>query len=175
MKKIIVAVLSLIAVAVSAPAFAQGKSKASAASAVAAGSPFYAGLQVGDGYIGGFGGYQIDKMYSAEVHYIKVDSISIFGMSTDISSIGVAGVAMFPMTLKGAPPFSLFAKVGVERASAKVKFSAPFPASTTIVTDTSLTLGGGAQYDFNKNVSARLGLDFQGEADSLYISAIFNF
>ena len=151
MKRIIAAVLLSTAVAV--PAFA-------------ADSPFYAGLQVGNGYVGGFGGYQIDKMYSAEAHYIKFDSISIFGLSTDVSSIGIAGVAIFPMKLKDAPPFSLFAKVGVERASAK---------STATATDTGLTLGGGTQYDFNKNVSARLGLEVQGEADSLYLSAIYKF
>lgn len=86
---------------------------------------------------------------------------------------------MFPMKLKGAPPFSLFAKLGLERTSAKVKYTYPpgFPQAnySATATDTDLTLGGGAQYDFNKNVSARLGLDFQGAADSLYLSALYKF
>ena len=159
MKKIAIAVLS--------SAFA-------AAPAVAAASPFYVGAQLGDSYIGGIAGFQIDKMYSAELTYIKFDEISAFGTTVNASSIGVAGVAMFPLTLKGAPPFSLFAKVGIERTSSKVK-TAPFPASSTTVTDTGLVLGGGAQYDFNKNFSARLGLDIEGMADSLYVSALYKF
>ena len=139
--------------------------------ASAADSPFYAGLQVGDNYVGGLGGYQIDKMFSVEVHYIEFDSISTPFVSTDASSFGVAGVAMFPMNLKNAPPFALYAKAGVERTSVDVNFP-PYGYSET---DMGLMLGGGAQYDFNKNVSARLGLDIAGEADSLYISAILKF
>lgn len=162
-----------IAIAVLLSAFAAAP--AVAAPAVAAASPFYVGAQLGDSYIGGFAGYQIDKMYSVEASYIKFDSVSTPFLETDRSSIGVAGVAMFPLTLKGAPPFSLFAKAGIERTSSKVKTAAPFPASSTTVTDTGLVLGGGAQYDFNKNFSARLGLDIEGMADSLYVSALYKF
>lgn len=155
-----------IAIAVLLSAFA-------AAPAVAADSPFYAGAQLGDGYIGGFGGYQIDKMYSVEASYIKSDSVSTPLIETDRSSIGVVGVAMFPLTLKGAPPFSLFARAGIERTSTKVK-STIFGTSIS-ATETGLVLGGGAQYDFSKNFSARLGLDIEGESDSLYLSALYKF
>lgn len=159
MKRIIAAVL--LSTAFVAPAFA-------------ADSPFYAGVQLGDNYIGAFGGYQIDKMFSAEVHYLDFDTVSIPSVSTNVSSIGVAGVAMFPMKLDKAPPFYLFAKAGVERTSAKTS-SAVIPTLNTTVHGTGLTLGGGAQYDFNNKVSVRLGLDVAGEADSLYLSAILKF
>lgn len=159
MKKIIAAVLLFAASAT--PAFAEG-------------SPFYAGIQLGDSYVGGFGGYQIDKMFSVEAHYYDFDTSSIPTVSTDVSSFGVAGVAMFPMKLNKVPPFSLFAKLGIERTTAKVTYTF-FPALNTTVHDTSLTLGGGAQYDFNNMVSARLGIDVAGEADSLYLSAILKF
>ena len=161
-----------IAIAVLLSAFAAAP--AVAAPAVAAASPFYVGAQLGDSYIGGFAGYQIDKMYSVEASYIKFDSVSTPFLETDRSSIGVAGVAMFPLTLKGAPPFSLFAKAGIERTSVKAKF-ANFPALNTTVTDTGLVLGGGAQYAFNKNFSGRLGIDIEGEADTLYLSALYKF
>jgi long-subunit fatty acid transport protein len=36
-------------------------------------------------------------------------------------------------------------------------------------------VGGGAQYDFNKNFSARAGVNFTGNADSLNISGIYRF
>lgn len=160
MKRIIAAVL--LSTAFAAPAFAED-------------SPFYAGVQLGDSYIGAFGGYQIDKMYSAEIHYLDFDTTSFPGpmRSTDVSSIGVSGVAMFPMKLNKAPPFFLFAKLGIERTTAKT--TSATPASNITVHDTDLTLGGGAQYDFNNKVSARLGLDISGHADSLYLSAILKF
>ena len=155
MKKFIAAVLLFSAFAT--PAFAADPS-------------FYAGMQVGDTYIGGFGGYQIDKIFSVEAHYYDLDSYSTPFGSTDASSIGVAGVAMFPMSLDKVPPFSLFAKAGVERTTAKASFT----TYSTTVHDTGLTLGGGAQYD-SKYVSARLGLDVKGEADTLYVSALYKF
>ncbi|MDO8412679.1 MAG: outer membrane beta-barrel protein [Gallionellaceae bacterium] len=154
MKKLIVAVL-LSAVCV-APALAED-------------SPFYVGAQASDGYVGVLGGYQIDKMFSVEVNYYDFDSIATPFGSTDISSIGVAGVAMFPMSFDKVPPFAFFAKLGVERTSTKT------PYWGRKVTDTNLTAGGGAQYSFNKNFSARVGVDVAGEADSLYIAGIFKF
>lgn len=154
MKKLIIA--ALLSAAFAAPVLAED-------------SPFYAGVQASDGYIGALGGYQIDKMFSVEVNYYDFDSIVTPFGSTDISSIGAAGVAMFPMTFNKVPPFAFFAKLGVERTSTK----APYWSSK--VTDTSLTTGGGAQYSFNKNFSARVGLDIAGEADSLYIAGIYKF
>lgn len=146
-------------------------STALATPALAANAPVYAGLQIGDDYVGFLGGYQLDQMYSAEISYIDGDNgTNPFG-DIDFSSIGVAGVAMFPVKPKGMSPFSLFAKAGFERATVKVRFA----GGTRRDTDTNLVLGGGAQHDFNSNVSARLGVDIEGEADSLYLSAIYKF
>ncbi len=146
---------------------------------LAANTPVYVGLQVSDEYIGILGGFQLDPMYSVEVSYLEFDQISVSGGATstkaDASSLGVAGVAMFPMKLQGMPPFSFFAKAGFERVTVKEKTTNPFGSISTTATDTNLVLGGGAQYDFNSNVSARLGLDIAGEADTLYLSAIFKF
>lgn len=161
MKKIITAVLLSCA--------------ASATPALAANAPVYAGLQLGDEYVGIFGGYQLDQMYSVEVSYLTFDTVSVPGIETDASSIGVAGVAMFPVKPQGMPPFSLFAKAGFERVTAEAKATFLGTTVTTKKTETNLVLGGGAQYNFNSNVSARLGIDIEGEADSLYLSAIYKF
>ena len=167
MKKIVIA--ALLSAFVSVPALAAEKSMSAA-------SPFYVGAQLGDGYIGGVAGYQIDKMYSAELTYIKFDEISAFGISANAASIGVAGVAMFPLEVKGAPGLSLFARAGFERTSVKVEIAFPgLPTTSSTVTDTGLVLGGGAQYAFNKNFSGRLGIDIEGEADTLYLSALYKF
>ncbi len=162
MKRIISAVLLSSAIAV--PAFA-------------AESPYYAGVQVGNG-LTILGGYQIDKMYSVEADYTDYDgraNINNCGNNNNNcgndSSLGVFGVATFPMSLKDAPPFSLFGKLGVVRTAWTYRVDNVNYSDS----DISLGIGGGAQYDFNKNVSARLGLDLNKYADNLYIGAIFKF
>ena len=147
--------------------------------ALAASSPVYAGLQLGDEYVGVFGGYQLDQMYSVEVSYLQFDKVTSSGggisAEAEASSIGVAGVAMFPVKPQGMPPFSLFAKAGFERVTAEAKATFLGTTVSTKKTETNLVLGGGAQYNFNNNVSGRLGIDIEGEADSLYLSAIYKF
>ncbi len=160
MKRIISAVLLSSAIAV--PAFA-------------AESPYYAGVQVGNG-LTILGGYQIDKMYSVEANYTSYGghaNINNCGNNNcgNYSSFGVFGVATFPMSLKDAPPFSLFGKLGVVRTAYRYRDA----GLTYSDSDISLGVGGGAQYDFNENVSARLGLDFNKYDNDLYIGAIFNF
>ena len=155
MKRIMTAVLLSAAVAV--PAFA-------------ADTPFYAGLQVGDGYIGGFGGYQIDTMFSAEAHYFNYDTVvTAPGKTNNASSIGVAGVAVFPLNIQKVPQLSVFAKVGVERISEKL--TGPYVTNTR----TKLTVSGGAQYDFNKNMAARLGISVAGYKNDLFAAGIYKF
>src|SRR4051812_43101879 len=155
MKKIIAAIL--LSMAAAAPAFAQT-------------TPFYVGAHVGDGFVGVLGGYQIDKMFSVEAHYSSLDV-----SSGDGSSIGVSGVALFPLKIQKVPELSVFAKVGVERTT--IKTSVTFFGTTVNAkaTETDLVVGGGAQYDFDKNLSVRAGVNFTGESDSVYVSGIYRF
>jgi hypothetical protein len=134
--------------------------------ASAADTPFYAGVQVGDAF-GILGGYQIDKTFSAEFLYNDYDNY--------VTSMGVFAVAMFPNLIHGAPQVSLFGKVGIVRA--KYEYSACVPGFCVNAngTSTDLSIGGGAQYDFNKNVSARVGLDLDDYDSNLYIGAIYKF
>lgn len=156
MKKIIAAVL-LSSAAITAPASA-------------ADAPFYAGVQLGDA-TSFLGGYQIDKMFSAELMYSSYNSYA--------SSFSVSGVAMLPLNLKGAPALSAFGKVGVIRTTVTVPSFCVAPGlCTPELTDSSTDLGFGigAQYDFTPQVSARLGIDFaKYKSSDLYIGAIFKF
>ncbi len=165
MKKIIAAVL-LLSAALAAPAHA-------------ANTPFYAGAQVGDG-LTILGGYQIDKMISVEADYTSFNSRSSYsgcgfvncGNYANASSFGVFGVGTFPLNLKDASGLSVFGKVGVVRTSVSSSF-AGFNYSSS---DIGLGFGGGAQYDFNPSISARLGLDFNNTyTNNLYIGAILKF
>lgn len=136
-------------------------------------TPFYAGVQVGDGTTI-LGGYQIDKMFAVEADYTTYGGRSSFnncGSNCDYSSLGVFGTAIFPLSLKGGIPLSVFGKVGVVRTTATSRYT-----GYNNTTDTSIGFGGGAQYDFNKRISGRLGLDINTYyANNLYIGAIFKF
>ncbi len=170
MKKIASALLVSAAMTASAAAFA-------------ADTPVYAGVLAGDQYLGVLGGYQIDKMYSVELHYAKIltPDVTITGGSTktDAYHTGVNVVAMLPWKIKDVPELSFFVKGGIERQSVKTTSTATFFGTTTsisaTVTDTKLALGGGAQYEVNKTFSARAGLGVMGPRTDLYVAAIFRF
>jgi len=165
MNKIIAAVL-LLSAAVAVPA--------SAADFVnsAPTTPFYAGLQVGDATTV-LGGYQIDKMFSAELNYSSYNEY--------VTSTGLYGVALFPLSLKGNVPLSVFAKVGIVRTTVTIKnvpslcgFAICYSDYTDSTTD--LAWGGGAQYDINKRFSARAGLNVgKYKSGELYVTGIMKF
>lgn len=138
-------------------------------------TPFYVGGELGDEYIGVLGGYQIDKVFSIEAHYYDFDKESIPFGSVDMYALGVAGVATVPVKLKGVPQFSVFGSVGVDYAKAKVRSDIFGTTERYTDSDTDIVASAGLQYDFNKNFNARLGLHFNGQADSLFLNAIYKF
>ena len=162
MKKIIAAVL-LFSAAFAAPAFA-------------ADTPFYAGISAGDG-LTVMGGYQIDKMFAAQLDYTSYNSRSGYtgcgiancGNYASANSLGMFGVAVLPLNLKGASGLSVFGRAGLVHTTVNV-WGYTF-------TDNSVVVGGGAQYDFNQKFSARLGLDLNGYyySNSLYIGGLMRF
>ena len=160
----IIASLLLLSAAVAAPA------SAAAFVSSAPTTPFYAGVQFGDATTI-FGGYQIDKMFAAELDYSKYNEY--------VTSMGVHGVALFPLGLTGgAAPLSVFAKVGIVRTTVTLPSICVFTFCTTEYTDSTIDLGfgGGAQYDINKRFSARAGLNFgEYKSGELYISGIIKF
>jgi opacity protein-like surface antigen len=147
--------------------------------ALAEDSPVYAGVLAGDQYFGVLGGYQIDKMYSVELHYAKIltPDVSAFGMTTktDAYNAGVDLVAMLPWKIKNVPELSFFAKGGMERQSVKVTTTNGGTSVSATTTEMKLSLGGGAQYEVNKSFSARAGLGVMGAHNDLYIAGIFRF
>lgn len=142
-------------------------------------SPVYAGVMAGDQYLGILGGYQIDKMFSVEAHYAKVlrPTVNIPGGSikTDTSMIGVDVVAMLPWKVKQVPELTFFAKGGMDYVSNKVSTTSGGTTLEVSTKETKLTLGGGAEYEVNKNFSARAGFGVMGYRNDLYIAGIFRF
>ena len=135
-------------------------------------TPMYAGVQVGDA-TGIFGGYQIDKMFAAELSYSRYNEYA--------TSLGLHGVALFPLKLNGGVPLSVFGTVGIVRTTVTIKnvpslcgFAICYSDYTDSTTD--LAWGGGAQYDFNKRFSARAGINFgKYKSSDVYISGIIKF
>jgi opacity protein-like surface antigen len=137
---------------------------------------------LGDSVVGGLLGLQINKMYSVEVRYDYTDTVYLPNNTVKSSSAGIAGVAMFPLKLTDMEPFFVFAKVGYERTTTESTTTDPgiptfFPATTTVTTTVRkrVTVGAGAQYDFTRNVSGRIGWNAIGSDHSANIAAIYKF
>ena len=185
MNKILAAAL-LLSATITTPAYAAKVIPAPAAKATpvsATNTPYYAGVLVGDAYFGVFAGYQIDKMWSAEVQYAKANVPDVSGtlggvpFSTKINSsnITVSAVALFPITQ--VPNLSVFGKAGVERNSTEVTMTSGTVTTSISTSGIKLAAGAGVQYDLNKNISGRagIGLLVDGDHKELYIAGIYKF
>jgi OOP family OmpA-OmpF porin len=138
-KKWLVSMLGVVAMTVSAGALAQGTATVPG---------FYAGLDVGQTDVGPeddtgfkiFGGYQFHRNIAAELGYgLLFDKSGV-----ELTSIEAVAVGIFPL----ANQFSLIGKLGF----AMLKAKGPGGSED----DTELTYGIGAQYDFTRNLGARL-------------------
>ncbi len=149
-------------------------------------SRIYLGAQLGDSIVGGLVGLQISKMYSVEVRYDYVDTVYIPNSNTKSSNIGISGTALFPLKLSDLKlsdmePFYVFAKAGYERSTVKTTTTDPglgtpgfSPTSnTTTIVKGRLLIGGGAQYDFTNKFSGRIGVNFIGSDNSVYLSVLY--
>jgi hypothetical protein len=148
-------------------------------------SPLYAGIQIDDTTAGVLLGYQINKTYAVEAHYSKSSSqITHAGVTVDTSTTGtgIVGIALFPMKLRNVLPYNLFVKAGYERTSNTETYSIPTSATLTLPYngkvdnhENQLIFGGGAEYDFTKYLTGRMGLDFLGKDRSINLAAVFKF
>jgi hypothetical protein len=148
-------------------------------------APLYTGLQIDDNAIGILLGHQINRTYAVEAHYSKSSSrTSQDGLTIDTSNvgIGIVGIALFPMKLHDVLPYNLFVKAGYEHTSITDTYSIPTSVTLTLPYNGTtnshkdqLIFGGGAEHDFTKNLTGRMGLDLLGNKRSIYLSAIFNF
>lgn len=168
MKRILAAVLLLCLI--STPVFA---------------APFYIGAQLDDTSAGVLFGAQLNKTYAIEMHFSKANSsITHAGVTVDTSStgIGMVGLARFALKLNDVLPYSLFVKGGFEHTSNSETYSIPSSATLTLPYSgkidsgkNQVLFGGGAEYDFNRSLTGRMGMDFLGKKRSINLVAIFRF
>jgi hypothetical protein len=78
-------------------------------------------------------------------------------------------------------PFYVFAKTGYERSTVKTTTTDPGlgtpgllgSSNTTTIVRGRLLIGGGTQYDFTKKFSGRVGVNFIGSDNSVYLSVLY--
>lgn len=149
--------------------------------AFAAYTPLYAGVQIDNTSGSALVGYQLNKTFAVEAHVTKSDThITDSGVTFDthIVAAGLAALAMLPMRLEGGSAYFLFVKAGYERLNKDEIYTS---SNSTINNGTvsnyeNRTLfGGGAQYDFYKAWSGRVGIDVVGQNRSVYIGTILKF
>lgn len=142
----------------------------------------YLGAKLGDSTVGGLLGLQFTKRYSLEFSYDYIDTVYQPNYTVKSSTTGVAAVGMFPVKFGELDPFFIFGKAGYERNTTKATtFDPGIPglfSSTTTVTTTirkRVAVGIGAQYDFTRSFSGRIGKNAVGTDHSVYIAAIYKF
>jgi OOP family OmpA-OmpF porin len=166
-KKWLAAMLGAAAMAVSAGAVAQQ-----------ADTGWYAGAQIGNAEVFDeddtawkvFGGYQINRTFSAELGYTNLGEVDVPGGSAEATAFELLGVGKFPL----ANQFSIYGLVGF--AMVEVDVSGPF--SNLSDDSTELTYGIGAQYDFSRNMGVRLQwqrYDTEEEVDVMSVGVVIKF
>jgi opacity protein-like surface antigen len=147
--------------------------------------PYYAGIKIGDNKAGALLGFQINRTFGVEAHYSRSNSSTLHaGLNVDTTSVGkgIVGIATFPMKLRDAVPYDLYAKVGWERTTATEKYN--LPANVTLTqryngtintSKNQLIIGGGAEYAFSNSLSGRMGLDFIGKDRNFNVGAVIKF
>lgn len=142
----------------------------------------YVGMQLGDSIAGGLLGLQINKSFSLEARYDYIDTVYLPKTTVKASSVGFAGIGMYPIKIGDLEPFYLFGKAGYERNTSKSTTSDPgipglfLPTTTTTTTVRKRSVvGAGVHYDFSNNFSGRIGMNAVGGDHSTYIAAIYKF
>ena len=157
-KRWLVSMLGAVAMAVSAGALAQ-----------ATVPHFYIGAEIGqadnsvdDTGIKFLGGYQFHKNIAAEIAYgMLIDKDNV-----EVTTIEAVAVGIFPLT----PNISLLGKLGFAKVDVEV------PGGGT--DDIELTYGFGAQWDFTRNLGARVGwqrYDADSEVDYINVGIVWRF
>lgn len=157
-KKWLIAMLGAAAMTASAGALAQ------------AAMPLYVGVDVGKSDIASeddigfklYGGYQFHRNVSAEIGYgLLFDKSDV-----EVTALEFVAVGMYPV----APQLSLIGKLGL----ANVEVDSPVGSDDK----TELTFGIGAQFDFSRNLSARVmwqRYDTEEELDFFSVGVVYRF
>lgn len=115
-------------------------------------------------------GHKFNSNFAAEVAYVNFGSVDVPGATVKSDAMSLSGVGSFPLN----DQFSLIGKLGV--ASTTLKKTAVASQSNTGV-----TFGVGAQFDFDQQFAIRAGWDMYkvGDADTdedvMSLGAIFTF
>jgi OOP family OmpA-OmpF porin len=109
-------------------------------------------------------GYQINRTFSAEVGYTNLGEVSELGVTAEATAFEVIGLAKFPV----ANQLSIYGLAGI--AMAEVEVSSPLGSVSDDSTE--LTFGVGAQYDFSRNMGARVQWQRYGADEDIDVISV---
>src|SRR5262245_26973636 len=166
-KKWIAAMFGAAALLASAGALAQARD-----------AGFYAGASIGSADLGPdddtaikvFGGYQINKTFSAEFGYTDLGDVAVIGQTAKANAWELIGLAKFPVGNR----VSLYGLLGL----AKVDSERSVLGVRTSDDSTELTIGFGGQYDFSPQLGLRgqwQRYDTNQEIDVFSIGFVYKF
>jgi hypothetical protein len=169
----------LLTIALAAPVLA---APAATNASTADATRLYVGAQLGDSIAGGLLGLQLNKTFSLEARYDYIDTVYQPNNTVKASSVGFAGIGLYPLKLGDLEQFYIFGKAGYERTTTKSATIDPgipglFSVTKTVVTTVRkrAVVGAGVQYDFSRDFSGRIGMNAVGGDHSTYIAAIYKF
>jgi OOP family OmpA-OmpF porin len=94
-----------------------------------------------------FGGYEINRNFAVELGYTDLGEVSAPGASAEATAWELVGVGSFPV----ADRFSIYGKLGGYRADTEARIG----GLSRDESNTGITYGVGAQYDFTRTVGVR--------------------
>jgi OmpA-OmpF porin, OOP family len=158
-------ITALVLLALAAPALAQRADEEPAAPSWA--NQLYLGVNVGKAdwrpgcpssapscddsntTLGVFAGYEYNRILSAEVAFTNLGKITFGGSSVKATAWEASALAMLPAVRQLPAALRLYGKLGAYRGNLKSNLGGGSE------TNTDLTYGAGAQYEFAPNIAAR--------------------
>ena len=129
-----------------------------------------------------FGGYQVNRTFSAELGYTDLGKAKFRATGVDgkfeASAFDLSAIGAWPL----ANQFSIFGRLGAYYGTIKVSGTGVIGSDKS---KAGLTFGLGGQYDFNRNLGLRLewqrfakmdsGAGGKSDVDNLSIGALYRF
>ena len=102
------------------------------------------------------GGYQFNKHFAAEIGYVDLGTLTARGpggtLTADVSAFELVAVGSLPV----ADRFSVYGKLGLYRGEVDGNVNTVLVTGSASETNTDVTFGFGARFDFSKQLGARI-------------------
>jgi OmpA-OmpF porin, OOP family len=140
-----------------------------------------------------FGGYQFNKNLALEFGYADLGEATASVLVPPFTANGALEATVWELVAVGSLPiadrFSIFGKIGLYRADTDLNVTVPgLGSASESDSNTDLTFGVGARYDFTRNLGVRLewqryqdvggefaGVTLESDVDVISVAVIWKF